>query len=169
MTTDLTTLAELFLGHLVREEACLRAARAGLDDLNHAFADGDLPTLQAALERASLLADLTQKTRDDRDRVRVQLAEYLDLDPETVNLSAVSARMPAPYSARIASYRDRLQVLAAEVERQTARAANAAGFCRGFIGKTLSEMTDGKAAVTQYGPTHRRDANRGAALLVAQG
>lgn len=169
MPTEITTLAEVFLGHLVREEACLQAARESLSQLHEAFLRGDLVQLQQSLDQASQMADWTQQTREERERVCRQMAEILDLDPDTVNLSAVSARMPAPYSTRIQTYRDRLQVLVAEVERLSVRTSNAAGFCRNFIQRTISEMTDGKAAVTHYGPTHRREAARVGALLTARG
>jgi hypothetical protein len=168
MTTDLLNLAEYFLGHLVREEASLRAAREGLGLLNESFTRGNFTDLQNTLTKVGDLAEHTQRTKAEREAVCQKLGEALDLDPETVHITAVASRLPAPYPARIASYRDRLQILAADVERLSAKTTAAVGFCRSFMNRVINEMTEGGASVTHYGPGPRRESNRGT-LLVARG
>ena len=168
MPPELLQLAELCLAHLSREEAALQAARAGLTELTDALVKGDLARLQTAVRAAGPLADETHRTRDARGIVCATLAEALDLSPESVTLSLVAIRLPAPYAGRVAAARDRLQVLAAEVERLSRRAASVVGYCRGFLQRVVADESDSGAATAHYGPGPRREVARGA-LLVARG
>jgi hypothetical protein len=169
MSIAIAELAETCLAHLVREEATLQASREGLAKLHAAFLHGTLPDLQSAVTHCQQLSDATFTARHQRESLCRLLAEEMGIDPAHVRLSLLATWLPAPYGERVAACRDKLQVLAEDVERLTKRVSKVATYCRTFLQKAVEDATgqpDG--GMVRYGPSGRRSESRGS-LLIANG
>ena len=166
-TPPLAELAELSLAHLVREEATLRANREGLGQLHAAFLSGTFPEIQATVQHCQRLADDTVTARKSREDLCRQIAAHFEIEPGEVRLSLVASWLPAPYGARVSACRDKIQVLAEEVERLSKRVANVAAYCKTFLQKAVEDSL-GLPLMIHYGPVNRRMDTRGS-LLIANG
>ena len=143
---DLPQLAELCLGHVAREESSLREARDGLADLRSALVAGDPGRVRAALQRQVRVAVQCDGLRRERSQTSERLALKLGLDPDTVTLSQVANRLPAPWADRVAAARDRLRLLAADADALNRRNAKLVEQCRDFLAGLLDEFAAGDAA-----------------------
>ncbi|WP_020473197.1 hypothetical protein [Zavarzinella formosa] len=169
MSIELVELAEMCLAHLAREEATLQASRDGLNKLYAAYLRGTLADLQAAILHCQELSDETFGARHRRETLCRLLAKEMGIEPENVRLSLLATLLPAPYGDQVAASRDKLQMLAEDVERLTKRVSTIATYCRTYLQKAIEDSTgQSVGVVNQYGPAGRRVETRGS-LLIANG
>lgn len=163
---SLAPLAEAFLRHLRLEEDRLRAARDALADLYDAARRGDLDRVRSGQPARDAAAAALGALPAARAAVAAPLAAALGLPAEAVTLSAVAARLPAPWVEQVAAARDRLRALAAEAADLQRRNAILVHHLRSFFGGVLA---GDDAPPPRYGPSGDRLGPAAAAVISARG
>jgi hypothetical protein len=166
---DLLLLAEQFLSHLNREESSLREVRTSFGELHIALMSGSLTDLDNARSHQAEVAEKCLSLQQARENICCQLGEQLHLPPGSLTLSEIASHLPDPYGDRVRSVRDRLQVLAMEVDTINRRNTSLIGYCRTYMQRILTALTVGGTPILRYGPTGMQVGTSTDPLLIARG
>ena len=147
-------LAATLLEHLACEEALLRAALAGVTDVQAALRRGDLPAALGASAQEALAVEL-QAAGKARATSADALGRAVGLSGEDLTLTALAAKSDAPHAAELLAARDRLAAVAGELVAVQSRNANLIVHLRSFFRGVLSDLT-APDAPTRYGPSGSR-------------
>ena len=147
----------------------LKESLLSLEQVRAALLQGDLGGLADSLKRQAHAAHAAGELRHARERFRTQIGLALGVSPQSVTLQWLAKQLPAEAGERIASCRERLCRLAAEVDGLNR--SNAALILQSldFLNQLLLDITGGSSGGNRYGATGRRQTSACGSLIEAQG
>lgn len=138
------------LAHMQQEEAMLAETLDSLRLVRAALRGGSLDSLKDALDRQARLAHASQELRERRARLRREMSAVLGIAPQSVTLKMLAARLPGDAGTRLASCRDRLSAMAAEVDHLNRANAALVGQSLDFLERFFIEITGGDRGGAGY-------------------
>jgi hypothetical protein len=150
---DVTALSLACLAHMEQEEAMLGATLDSLRQVRAALLGGDLTALERALDCQVHTARAAGELKMRRVELRKQLGSGLGLDPQSVTLQEVAARVPTDHGQRLARCRERLHQMAAEVDRLNRGNAALVQHSVDFLHQFLVSVTGGEPVGDRYRPS----------------
>jgi hypothetical protein len=150
--SGVTTLSLACLAHMQQEEAMLAETLESLEQVRTALRGGGIDALKDALDRQTRIAHASAELRDRRAKLRRQMSAVLGVAPHVVTIKMLAARLPGEAGARLASCRDRLNEMAARVDRVNRANAALVGQSLDFLERFFIEITGGERDGTGYGP-----------------
>ncbi|MCC6420491.1 MAG: flagellar export chaperone FlgN [Gemmataceae bacterium] len=159
-------LARLCLQHLEQEQAALETALAALGASRAALLRGETAGLIAGQQQAA--AAVCGHLRQLRNDFRGTAAVILNLPTEDVTLSVLADALSGEAGRLVASARERLARLAAEVRRLIAANASLVRTSLDFVQRFLRDLT-GAPTPSRYGPAGTIQEPACAPLLQARG
>src|SRR5262245_49263937 len=104
---DAMALSLTCLAHMEHEEAMLSATLESLRQIREALLGRDLAALQRAVDVQAHTERAARELRVRRAELRAHLGTRLNLNPQTVTLREVAARLPGEHGMKIRRCRDR--------------------------------------------------------------
>lgn len=166
---DATTLSLACLAHMQQEEAMLAETLESLQQVRTALRGGSLDSLKDALDRQARIARASVELRDRRANLRRDMAVVLGVPPRSVTLTMLVAWLPGDAGARLASCRDRLNGMAAEVDRLNRANAALVGQSLDFLERFFIEITGGDRGGAGYSPAGATRAPALGSIIEARG
>jgi hypothetical protein len=145
-----TKLSLACVSHMQQEEAMLAETLDSLRQIRSALRDGGLDSLKAALDRQARIAHASAELRDRRADLRRAMSAALGVSPREVTLMNLAARLPRDIAAHLTGCRDRLNDMAAEIDRLNRANAALVGQSLEFLERFLTEITDGDPGGAGY-------------------
>lgn len=167
--SDAGSLSLACLAHLQQEEAMLAETLDSLQEVRGALRGGGLEALRRALDRQARIAEASSELRARRAALRREMAGALGIAPRDVTLSRLAARLPADVATHLTGCRDRLNRMAAEVDRLNRANAALVGQSLEFLERFLTEITDGDSVGAGYGASGALRAPAIGSLIEARG
>jgi hypothetical protein len=149
------SLANNLLNQLASEEALLRSALAGSNEIFAALRRGDLTAALAFSAEQQTHADALHEAAKPRAEAANALACDLGLTGEELTLTTLAAKLPSALAGEMLAARDRLRAVTAELNSIQARNANLLGHLRSFFRGVLTDLTI-PTAPQRYGPSGSR-------------
>lgn len=138
-----TTVSLACLAHMQQEEAMLAETLDSLRQVRAALRGGNLDLLKEALDRQGRIARASGELRDRRTSLRREMSSLLGVAPREVTLRSLAARLPPDVAGHLTTCRERLSNMAAEVDHLNRANAALVGQSLDFLGRFLTEITDG--------------------------
>jgi hypothetical protein len=149
-STGETDLAKACLEHLGREEEVLRSALDGLQQVHAALAVGGPAAQAVALRRSAELAQQGETLRVKRDELRQQAGARLGIPAGLITLKGLADFLGGPAAQEMRRGRERLRLLAQEVETQGKRTAVFTHVALDFVQRLLGAGRGGPQDAGRY-------------------
>jgi hypothetical protein len=140
-----------------------------LQEVRTALRGGGLEALRSALDRQAHIAVASSELGTRRAALRREMAGALGIAPGDVTLSRLAARLPADVATHLTACRDRLNRMAAEVDRVNRANAALVGQALEFLERFLTEITDGECLGAGYAASGALRAPTVGSLIEARG
>jgi FlgN protein len=145
-----TSLAEMSLTLIAREESCLQACLAALEQFRKTLASSPLGAPMPAVANCKEAACLLVQVREQRDQFQLAAASVLKVSPAGLTLRMVAEHLPLPDSIVVMRGRQRLRELAEEIDRVNQGNALIIWWCLDFVQRVFAAI-QGRPSAGRYG------------------
>jgi FlgN protein len=135
-----TSLAEMCQALMVREESCLRACLAALEQFRKTLASNAPGAPMQAAANCKEAACLLVQVREQRDQFQQAAANVLEVSPATLTLRMVAEHLPLSDSIVVMRGRHRLRELAEEIDRVNQGNALIIWWCLDFVQRVFAAI-----------------------------
>jgi hypothetical protein len=148
---SLERISNLCETHLLQEEAWLTEAVRSLEAVRDGLVQNDWQVLTRALEEQGLILSRIDGVRDDRQRLRQDIADSFAVTVEEACIDIVAQALPKAKAQSLRTQRDRTSRLARQVEQLNRHNAYLTNFSQDFTNQVLANITGEPTPVERYG------------------
>jgi flagellar biosynthesis/type III secretory pathway chaperone len=147
----LDRISNLCENHLLQEEAWLTEAVRSLEAVRDGLVQNDWQVLTRALEDQGIILSSVDSVREDRRRLRQEIAAIFTVSLEDACIETVAQALPMAQAKSLRSQRDRTSRLARQVEQLNRHNAYLTNFSQDFTNQVLANITGEPTSVERYG------------------
>ena len=125
---------------------CLESLR----QVRAALTQGNFASLNAALAQQGKTSRAADELRERRTKLRRKLASVLGVAPQTVTVQMLAVRLAGDTGERLTACRNRLRIMAAEVDRLNRANAALVSQSLDFLERFFVEITGGEHGGRSY-------------------